>query len=218
MGLVVGRSKRHTSPVLPLHLFTNSTFVLSIVIGFISSLMFFGMWLALLSYAIDVWGYSIIKTGFLLTVMPGTMVFIARLAGRFADKNGFRGVMATGSTIFTLGFLIMNLTAGDSPSIPAMLPALIAGGIGMATVLSNTTAVGTQELEPSLVGTGTAIMQTSYRIGGSLGSAVVAAILESGKIGTVTTHKWSLWAIIISGAITTALCSCLKNKPPIKKN
>ena len=213
MWLVVGRSKKHASPVLPLHLFTNNTFVLSMVIGFVSSLMFFGMWLALLSYAIDVWDYSLIKTGLLLTVMPGTMVFIARLAGRFADRNGFRGVMATGSTIFTLGFLIMNLTAGDSPSIPAMLPALVAAGIGMATVLSNTTAVGTQELEPSLVGTGTAILQTSYRIGGSLGSAVVAAILESGKIGTVTTHKWSLWAIIIGGAITAVLCSCLKNKP-----
>jgi len=210
--LVVRRSKTHTAPVLPLHLFTNNAFVLSIIIGFISSLMFFGMWLALLSYAIDVWDYSLIKTGLLLTIMPGTMVFIAKPAGRFADKNGFRGVMATGALIFTLGFLAMNLTAGNSPSVLAMIPALIAAGIGMATILSNTTAVGTKELEPHLVGTGTAILQTFYRVGGSLGSAVVASILESGKIGTVATHKWSLWAIIISGAITTLSCSLLRNQ------
>ena len=81
----------------------------------------------------------------------------------------------------------------------------------MGTVLSNTTAVGTQELEPSLVGAGTAILQTSYRIGGSLGSAVVAAILESGEIGTVSTHRWSVWAIVISGVITGVACTCLKS-------
>ena len=74
-----------------------------------------------------------------------------------------------------------------------MLPAVVAAGIGMATVLGNTTAAGTQNLEPSLVGTGTAILQTSYRIGGSLGSAIVAAILESGNIGTAQTHEWSIW-------------------------
>ena len=210
MALVVMRSKTHDSPVLPLHVFTNNTFVLSVMIGFISSLMFFGMWLALLSYAIDVWSYSPMKTGLLMTVMPGSMVFIAQPAGRFADRNGFRGVMVGGAIIFTLGFLATNLIAGESPSIPAMLPALVVAGIGMATILSNTTAVGTQELEPSLVGTGTAILQTAYRIGGSLGSAVVAAILESGNIGTVSTHKWSVWAIIISGMITALLCSFIK--------
>ena len=210
--LVVRRSKTHDSPVLPLHVFTNNTFVLSAIIGFVSSLMFFGMWLALLSYAIDVWGFSPMKTGLLLTVMPGSMIFIAQPAGRFADRNGFRGVMTGGAIIFTIGFLATNLIAGGSPSIPSMLPALVAAGIGMATILSNTTAVGTQELEPSLVGTGTAILQTGYRIGGSLGSAVVAAILESGTIGTVATHKWSIWAITISGAITGLLCSLIKRK------
>ncbi len=210
--LVIRRSKSHETPVLPLHVFENNTFVLSAIIGFVSSLMFFGMWLALLSYAIDVWGFSPMKTGLLLTVMPGSMVFIAQPAGRFADKNGFRGVMVAGSVIFTLGFLTTNLTVGTSPSIPSMLPALIAAGIGMATILSNTTAVGTQELEDSLVGTGTAILQTSYRIGGSLGSAVVAAILEAGEIGVVITHKWSVWAIIICGVITALLCSLIKNE------
>ena len=211
MRVVIARSKTHINPVLPLHLFTNYTFVLSIIIGFVSSLMFFGMWLALLSYAIDVWDYSLIKTGLLLTLMPGTMIPIAKSAGRYADKHGFRGVMLTGTLIFIVGFSTMAIIAGDSPSVPTILPALITAGIGMGTVLSNTTAVGTQELEPSLVGAGTAILQTSYRIGGSLGSAVVAAILESGEIGTVSTHRWSVWAIVISGVITGVTCACLKS-------
>ena len=207
---VVLRSKVHVSPVIPLHIFSNSRFVLMAVIGFTSSLMFFGMWLALLSYAIDVWGYSLIKTGLLLTIMPGTMTLIAYPSGRFADKHGFRGVMVLGSFLFTVGFAFTALFVSTSPSLTVMLPAVVAAGIGMATVLGNTTAAGTQNLESSLVGTGTAILQTSYRIGGSLGSAIVAAILESGNIGTAQTHEWSIWAIAFSGIVTAVLCLCIK--------
>ena len=204
--LVILRSKVHVSPVIPLNLFSEKRFVLMAVIGFTSSLMFFGMWLALLSYAIDVWGFSLIKTGLLLTIMPGTMTLIAFPAGRFADSHGFRGVMVTGSVLFTIGFVLTAATISASPSIDVMIPAVVAAGIGMATVLGNTTAAGTQNLDSAVVGTGTAILQTSYRIGGSLGSAVVAAILESGTLGTPRTHEWSIWAIVITGVITTGLC------------
>ena len=204
--LVILRSKVHVSPVIPLNLFSEKRFVLMAVIGFTSSLMFFGMWLALLSYAIDVWGFSLIKTGLLLTIMPGTMTLIAFPAGRFADSHGFRGVMVTGSVLFTIGFVLTAATISASPSIGVMIPAVVAAGIGMATVLGNTTAAGTQNLDSAVVGTGTAILQTSYRIGGSLGSAVVAAILESGTLGTPRTHEWSIWAIVITGVITTGLC------------
>ena len=208
--VVILRSKVHVNPVIPLHLFSEKRFVLMTIIGFTSSLMFFGMWLALLSYAIDVWGFSLIKTGLLLTIMPGTMTLIAFPAGRFADNHGFRGVMVTGSFLFTIGFMITASAIGSAPSITVMIPAVLAAGIGMATVLGNTTAAGTQNLDSDLVGTGTAILQTSYRIGGSLGSAVVAAILESGTIGTPRTHEWSIWAIVISGVITTLLCLLIK--------
>jgi len=208
--IVILRSKVHVSPVIPLNLFSEKRFVLMAIIGFTSSLMFFGMWLALLSYAIDVWGFSLIKTGLLLTIMPGTMTLIAFPAGRFADTHGFRGVMLTGSLIFTIGFVLTASTISSAASIGTMIPAVVAAGVGMATVLGNTTAAGTQNLDSDLVGTGTAILQTSYRIGGSLGSAVVAAILESGTIGTPKTHEWSIWAIVISGVITSSLCLLIK--------
>jgi len=138
------------------------------------------------------------------------MTLIAFPAGRFADTHGFRGVMLTGSLLFTIGFVLTASTISSTASIGTMIPAVVAAGVGMATVLGNTTAAGTQNLDSGLVGTGTAILQTSYRIGGSLGSAVVAAILESGTIGTPKTHEWSIWAIVISGVITSSLCLLIK--------
>ena len=115
----------------------------------------------------------------------------------------------TGSLIFTIGFVITASTISSAASIGTMIPAVVAAGVGMATVLGNTTAAGTQNLDSGLVGTGTAILQTSYRIGGSLGSAVVAAILESGTIGTPRTYEWSIWAIVITES-SLAVCYLLR--------
>ena len=58
IAVIVLRSKVHESPVIPLHLFSKKAFCSDDYHWFTSSLMFFGMWLALLSYAIDVWVQS----------------------------------------------------------------------------------------------------------------------------------------------------------------
>ena len=215
LWLVVARSRVQADPIVPLHVFHNRNFSLSVVIGFVSSMAFHGMWLALLSYATDVWGQALLTTGFVLALMPGTMTFFARAAGRFADTNGLRGVMAVGSLVFSLGFATFALTAGDTTNNALLLPAVVAGGIGMATVISNGTAAGTATLETSLVGTGTAILQTFHRVGGSLGSAVVVAVLETGTIGEAATHRRSIWVIAGLGVAVIALSLALSpNRRP----
>ncbi len=212
IALVVLRSRVHPDPIVPLHLFSNTGYVLSLAIGFIANIGFFGMWLALLSYATDVWDYSLISTGLLLTLMPGTMALMARGAGRFADANGFRGVMAPGAAVFTIGFAIAALTVDATPQAALLLPAVVAAGIGMATVLPSVTTVGTRTLDPRFIGTGTAIMQTTHRIGGALGSAIVVALLETGQIGDPATHRRSLWMIVVAGALVTGLSLTLTPK------
>lgn len=210
---VVLRSRTHPDPILPLHLFRRRRFVLGLALGLVSSIMFFGMWLALLSYATGVWDYGIIATAFLLAIMPGTMVPITQPAGRSADQRGARGVMTLGALLFSAGFAATALLVGAEPAWPLLLPAVFAGGIGMGTILPNTMNVGTSALEPSLVGTGAALLQTTSRIGAGLGSAIVVAILEAGTIGEVETHQRSLWMIVIAGLVTALLCSFITPLP-----
>jgi MFS family permease len=209
LGMVIARSRGHVDPIVPLHLFSHRNFTLSVIIGFVASIMFFGMWLALLSYATDVWGQSLISTGFLLMLMPGTMSLFARKSGRYADANGVRGVAMGGALIFSAGFATVALTVGAEPSPALLLPAVFGGGIGMAAILSNITTVGTKTLEPALVGTGTAVMQTFHRIGGSLGSALVVAVLQTGEIGDPATHRRPFWMIAGLGIVVAALASTL---------
>lgn len=209
LGAVLARSRGHEDPIVPLHLFKHRDYSLSVVIGFVASVMFYGMWLALISYATDVWDQSVLEIGLLLMLMPGTMSLFARKAGRFADANGVRGVVSGGALVFAAGFGVVALTIGSEPSTLLLLPAVFTGGIGMATVLSNITTVGTRTLEPSLVGTGTAIMQTGHRIGGALGSALVVAVLQTGEIGEAATHRRSLWMIAGLGVVVALLAMTL---------
>lgn len=212
IGFVVARSRGHPDPIVPLQLFKNRDFSVSVMIGFVSSIMFFGMWLALLSYATDVWDQSLIATGLLLTLMPGTMTLFARASGRFADARGVRNLVAAGASFFSAGFAATALIIGSNPRPALLLPAVLAAGVGMATVLSNTTTAGSRTLEPALVGTGTAILQTAHRIGGSLGSALVVAILETGQIGNAATHRRTLWLIAALGIVVAILASQLSDR------
>ncbi len=211
VAVVVVRSRDAADPTIPLQVFTNRNFTMSAVIAFTASIGFFGMWLALLSYAVDVWDQGLIRTGLLLTLMPGTMTVFAKASGRLADKRGERGVIVAGGLVFAGGFAIVALTVGANETPALLLPAIVAGGIGMATVLSNTTSVGTATLDADLLGTGTAILQTTGKIGGSLGSALVVVLLDAGEVGDVATYRRPLWMIAIVGLCVAAMGATLQN-------
>jgi MFS family permease len=211
VAVVIVRSRHAVDPTIPLHVFTNRNFTVSGLISFTASIAFFGMWLALLSYAVDVWDQSLIGTGLLLTLMPGTMTLFARASGRLADARGERGVMIVGALLFSIGFAVTAMTVGAEQQPALLLPAIIGGGVGMASVLSNATSVGTATLDPDLLGTGTAILQTAGKIAGSLGSALVVVLLDTGEIGDVATHRRPLWMIAALGVVVAAMSTTLQN-------
>ncbi len=207
---VIARSRVHPDPIVPLYVFGLPDFRLSLLIGFVSQIMFFAMWLALLSYATDVWGHGLVRTGLLLTVMPGTMMVISAAMGRTADERGARLVMATGSIIFTVGFAFAALRLGEAPNTWLLVPVVIGAGIGMAAVVPINTSVATRSLAPDIVGTGTAIFQTTTRVGAAFGSALVVTLLETGTIGDAATHRRPIWLIVGCGALCAVLSARIR--------
>lgn len=205
LGAVVARSRVHVDPIIPLHLFRVADFRLSLVIGLVQQIMFFAMWLALLSYATDVWEHGLIRTGLVLTIMPGTMTLLSSHAGRLADRRGVRGVMVGGAAVFCAGFATTVLTIGETPNTWLLMPGVLAAGVGMATLVPVNTSVATRSLDLEVVATGTALYQTTSRVGGALGSAVVVALLETGTIGDAATHRRPIWLIVALGLVTLVL-------------
>lgn len=209
VAFVVLRSRGHEDPVIPVHLFSSRAYDLSLVIGLAANIAFFGMWLAGLQFMTEVWGFSVLQAGLLLTIMPATMTFTSVRAGRVVDRRGFRLVMTFGASVFFLAWSALAIGAGEESNLFLLVPALISSGVAMGTVLSPNNAAGTRTLSVRHVGTGTALLQTVQRIGGALGSALVIALLEAGAPGELAVHRRTLWLIALSAGLVTALSTLM---------
>lgn len=209
VALVALRSRGHEDPVLPLELFRSQPFSISIVIGFISAIGFYAMWLALLSWMTELWDYKVISAGLILTLMPGTMMLLSAWSGRLIDRIGFRPIMTVGALLFAAGFGLGAAALGEEPRPALMVVVAISAGIGMATVFPSTTAAGSRTLPPHRVATGTALLQTVQRMGGGLGPALVVTILESQRRGALGAHRATVLMIAGIGVAIAMLCASL---------
>jgi MFS family permease len=209
VAFVVLRSRGHEDPVIPVHLFSSRAYDLSLVIGLAANIAFFGMWLAGLQFMTEVWGYSVLHAGMLLTIMPATMTFTSVRAGRVVDRRGFRSVMTFGAAVFFLAWSALAIGAGEEPNLWLLVPALVSSGFAMGTVLSPNNAAGTRTLSVRHVGTGTALLQTVQRIGGGLGSALVIALLEAGEPGELEAHRRTLWLIALCAGVVAVLSTLM---------
>ena len=210
IALVVVRSSRHPDPVIPLEPFQNSGFVVAVLTQAIATLGFFGMWLSLLTYMTEVWDYSVIKSGLLLSLMPGGMAVLSVPVGRYCDRNGVRSVIIAGAAIVTTGWAVTALWVGEEPQVIRVLPAILTAWHRHGTILPPTSGAASRTLAEHQVGTGTAIMHTLNRIAGGLGPAVVVALLGTGVSGNPTTHRLTIWLVAVTSALAGLIALGLK--------
>ncbi len=85
VAVVVARSRGTEDGTIPLHVFSNRAYDLSFVTGLVANVAFFGMWLAGLQFMTQVWDFSVLQAGLLLTLMPATMSLLAVRGG--ADRR-----------------------------------------------------------------------------------------------------------------------------------
>jgi MFS family permease len=61
-----------------------------------------------------------------------------------------------------------------------LLPAMLLGGVGMAAAMAPTTAAAMASVRPDKAGVGSAVLNSMRQVGGSLGIAIMGAIVASG--------------------------------------
>jgi MFS family permease len=168
---------------------------------------FYAHWLVMILFLTEVWGYSLVKAGLLLTIMPGTMSFLSIYAGKIADRHGERWVMIPGIFVYTALYIVFWSLCGTSESLWLLIPALIGSGIGMAGVWPTLTSLAARGIEENLIGSATAIIHTLQRIGGALGIAFCLAIVgETSGPSSFSPHRSGVMVIVIGG-LATFLCS-----------
>jgi MFS family permease len=110
--------------------------------------------------------------------MTVLVILVAPFAGRFSDRIGSRWLMATGMALVAISLYLFS-RVGLHTSYPELLPPMIIGGIGMPMAMSPTTAAAMATVPVDKAGVGAGVLNSFRQVGGSLGIALLGAIMAS---------------------------------------
>ncbi len=165
-------------PMFDVRLFRDATFAGANVVALLVSLAMFGVFFFVSLYMQNVLGYSAVRAGASFLPMTLLIIVVAPLAGKSSDRIGSRWLMAGGMTLVAASLLLFARLQADS-SYLTLLPAMILGGIGMAVTMTPMTAAALSAVPVGKAGVGSGMLNTFRQVGGSLGIAVMGAILAA---------------------------------------
>jgi MFS family permease len=177
-ALFVVLERRQRLPMLDLSLFRNTTFTGANVAISLVSLAMFGVLFYNSLFIQNVLCYSAIQTGGIFLPMTLLIVLIAPQAGRLTDRVGARWLIGAGMTLVSVS-LVLFAQIGTGGTFWNFLPALIAGGTGMALTMTPTTAAAMGSVPTDKAGVGSAVLNAFRQVGGSLGIALMGAIVAA---------------------------------------
>jgi EmrB/QacA subfamily drug resistance transporter len=196
--VLVRRGWRHPHPALPVRLFANRSFSTATAGTLLYGTAFYGQILCNVLFLNGVWGYSILTTALAILPSPLLAAAVAPVAGRLADRHGYRAVVVPGAALFALGSLFYATMTTTEPSyLMHFLPASLLAGISIGLAFSTLGAAASQSLPPTQFGVGSAVSATARQLGAVLGVAALVAVLGTPGPRDVLAafhHAWLLTA------------------------
>jgi EmrB/QacA subfamily drug resistance transporter len=165
-------------PMLDLALFRNGTFAGANSVILLVALAMFGVFFFVSLYMQNILGFSAVKTGAAFLPMTVLIILIAPLAGRATDRIGSRWLMTTGMVLVALQLLYFSRLGVDETFFD-LLPGLLIGGLGMAFVMTPSAAAAVRSVPVDKAGVGSAVLNAFRQVGGSLGIAILGAIITA---------------------------------------
>jgi MFS family permease len=127
-----------------------------------------------------IWHYSELKAGLAMT--PGALSAAAAsvVAGRMSDVRGQRGAVVGGSLLFlATGIWAAIVLPHQSNFLGFWLPAGLLSGIAMGMAMVSVAGAAASSVPPERFAAGTGMNMTARQLGGGLGIAALAAILQA---------------------------------------
>ncbi|MFL1427674.1 MULTISPECIES: MFS transporter [unclassified Nocardiopsis] len=168
--------RRAAAPLVPLGLFRERGFTLSLVVSLAMYFGVFGSVFLLAQYMQGPLGHDPLTAGLLTLPWTAAPMLVVPLVGALVDRVGGGPLQALGCALQAgaLGWLALAATT-DLP-YPAMLPALLAAGVGMGIVFAANPVMVIASVPEDRHGTASGVNNTVREFGGSLGIAAISAI------------------------------------------
>jgi EmrB/QacA subfamily drug resistance transporter len=181
IGLLTGLffiEKRAPDPILPLHLFSDRLFLVSIFHGILAGWAMFGSLSYVPLFVQAVLGTTATVAGITLTPMSLSWTLASIYGGRLVLKFAFRAIAIFGMVLLVIGaFLMTTITAGTTWITVMIFTSFMGIGMGLTLpvyMIAVQTVVKRRDL-----GTATSTVQFSRSIGGTIGVSIMGAFLST---------------------------------------
>jgi EmrB/QacA subfamily drug resistance transporter len=165
-------------PMLDLSLFRSGTFAGANVVVLLVALAMFGVFFFVSLYMQNILGYSAVEAGAAFLPMTVLIILIAPIAGKTTDRIGSRWLMTVGMVLVSVQLLYFS-QLGPEAGFWNLLPALLVGGAGMALVMTPSAAAAVRAVPVDKSGVGSAVLNSFRQVGGSIGIALMGAIVAN---------------------------------------
>lgn len=170
---------RSENPIIPLNLFQNRIFSISILSSGMMGAAMFGAILYVPLFMQGVVGASATSSGVVLTPMMLSMVFSSILGGQLISRTGrYKWAIVLGLGLMQIGiFLLSQMDTGATNTI--VIRNMIVTGLGLGLLMPTITLAVQNAFPPRQIGVVTSALQFFRQIGGTIGIALMGTFLTS---------------------------------------
>ncbi|KYJ97879.1 MDR family MFS transporter [Microbacterium sp. CH1] len=166
-------------PIVPMSLFRNRTFTLSVIASIAIGVSMFATSVFLAQYFQLARGATPTESGLMTIPMiigqMGASIIIGQLVSRFGKWKGW---MVTGSILATIGVSLMATLRYDTPfTLVAVYMFVLGAGLGM--VMQNLTLIVQNDTAPQQLGAASSNVNFFRTIAGTIGVTVMGSLLST---------------------------------------
>ena len=167
---------RVAEPILPLHVFRNRNFSLTMGLTFLTGLAMFGALTFLPLYQQTVQGASPTLSGLMLTPMMLGVTVTSIVAGQVTTRTGrYKIFPILGGAIMGVGmYLLTGLGVGTTRTTSAIYYVVL--GLGMGFLMQMVSLIAQNSVQQKDMGVASSARMFFQQIGGSLGVAAFGAV------------------------------------------
>jgi EmrB/QacA subfamily drug resistance transporter len=203
LPLFILRCLRHPEPLLDLSLFRIRSFSVANLAVLTFSVSFYGQVLVGILFLTSVWHYGLFTAALAITPTPVTAAIVGPLAGRVANRRGFRELAIGGALAYAAGAVWLRIFAGAHGSyVLTWLPAGLLLGVGIGICFPILGATSVSAIPAARFAVGGAVNQTARQVGAVVGVALAIAVLGSASAATglASYHAWFEVSAVIAVA------------------
>ncbi len=194
--------KSAKEPVMPLDIFQNKIFLVSVLIVFITAMSFFGAITFIPLFVQGVLAKTATSSGLIMTPMVIAMVASNIISGQIVSRTGkYKAVTVFGMLMMTAGITLLS-TISVSTTDSDLFRNLFLVGVGLGTTFPTLMVAAQNAFDHSKLGVVTATLQFFRSIGGLVGVAVFGTIMILSLNAHLAGQKITDPGVLIDGELS----------------